>query len=150
MSGIFNLAVTLGILADFWLAILGEIAVIVYVVKTRDDRRRLGPLGRRLAARSMDTSGFWCLPFYLWAWQANLLVIELFSDRETLDDTRRIYDDMETIFISLFYLLVLRTAGAAITRDAPATLGLTGHPRTAAGAALLSVFLSLALFFWYL
>ena len=45
---------------------------------------------------------------------------------------------------------MLRTAGTLITNDAPATLGLVGHSRTAVTVAMLTVFLDVALYFWLL
>ncbi len=147
MSGLFELDYFFTNLARFWPTFLAELTVIALVFRrTRSDSFRLGA-GRRLKAAGTDTSGLWCLPFYLWAWQANRMVYGLFSDWETLDAAYRIHDEMEAIFAALFHLLVLRTIGMAITRDAPATLGLTGHPRTAVSAAILSVFLGMALMF---
>ncbi len=147
MSGLFELDYFFSNLARFWPTFLAELAVIALVVRrTKSDPLRLGA-GRRLWAGRSDTSGLWCLPFYLWAWQANLMVYGLFNDWQTLDATYRIHDEMEAIFAALFHLLVLRTIGTVITRDAPATLGLTGYPMMAVCAAFLSVFLGMALMF---
>ncbi len=131
----------------FWLAFLIELVVIALVVwRTIGGSYKLGPLGRRLAARSLDTSGFWCLLFYVWAWQANQLLGELLYYPYGLVSDPRIYEhSLREIFTALFYLLVLQTIGTLITNDAPATLGVTGRYRTAAVAAMISVFLNIAL-----
>ncbi len=152
MYGFIDPAVAIWILVRFWLTFLSELAVVVLVVyEANGSSRKLSAFSSRLAAGSLrDNSGLWCLPFYLWAWQANLLVAGLFSDREGLAYSSRVHDDMEGIFVSLFYLLAFRTIGTVMTNDAPTTLGLTGHPRTAVTAAVLSVFLNIGLFFWVL
>ncbi len=151
MSGFFEVGFFFSNLARFWPTFLIELAVIVLAAyRAKSGSPRLGALGRRLTAGQSDASGLWCLPFYVWAWQANLLVCGLFSDWESLNDTARIYDEMEAIFASLFHLLAFQTIGTMITDNAPATLGLIGHPRTAVTAAILSVFLGMGLFFWIL
>ena len=139
------------ILAHFWPALLTEIAVIAYVASARRRNARPGLRGRRLRERSLDTAGLWCLPLYVWAYQANLLLGEAFSSPENLASMPRLYErTMVTIFVALFYLLMLQTIGAIITHEAPATLGMTGYSRTAATAAMLSVFLNGAFFVWIL
>lgn len=133
----------------FWLTFLIELVVIALVVRqTIGGSHRHRPLGGRLVARSQDTSGFWCLPFYVWAWQANLRLGELISHPAGLVSDPRIYGDtLQEIFTALFYLLALQTIGTLITNEAPVTLGVTGRYRTAAVVAMISVFLNIASFF---
>ncbi len=133
----------------FWLTFLVELVVIALVVRrTVGSSRKLGALGSRLAAWTLDTSGLWCLPLYVWAWQANLFLGEMIHSPAGLVSNPRIYQQtMEEIFAALFYLLVLQTIGTTFTHDAPATLGVTGGYRTATAVAMISVFLNIALFF---
>ena len=147
MNGIIDLGTILEVTARFWPAFVIESAVIAFVYKA--SLRELSSLGHRLTVATTDTSGLWSLPLYLWAYHANLSVGRLFSDRGGLasSDILRILNEMEAIFVALFYLLVIQAIGTILTKDAPATLGLTGHPRTAVTAAILSVFLNMALFF---
>ena len=138
-------------LLHFWPTFLTELTVIAIMVRrAKSTSPRLGSLSRRLMTGRSDASGLWSLPFYVWAWQANLLAYGLFSNRQSLDAIVPIQNQMEASFISLLHLLVLQTIGTAITREAPATLGLTGQTRTAVHAAILSVFLGMGLFFWIL
>ncbi len=122
---------------------LTELAVIAAAARDARRRRRLFGLGRRLKVAA--SSGLWCLPIYLWAWQANRLAYDLVSAGGLTPSNARSWEQtVVTIFVSLFYLLALQTIGTVLTRSAPATLGMVGQPRTAATAAMLSVFLHLA------
>ena len=135
------------ILAEFWPTFLIELAVIVFVARVSRRDARLGPLGRRLLGGRLHTAGLWCVPFYVWAWQANRFFAETYSGPDCLACTGLGYQrSVVTIFVSLFYLLLLRTIGTMITNDAPATLGMTGYSRTAVTAGILSVFLNVAFY----
>ena len=135
------------ILARFWPTLLAELAVFAFVARTRWRMAHSETAGRRLPGRRLGIAGLWSVPFYVWAWQANAMLGEILFDPVGLTSVPRSYETaVMTIFVSLFYLLLLRTIGTLITHEAPATLGMTGYPRTAATAAMLSVFLN-AVFF---
>jgi hypothetical protein len=124
------------------------VVIALAVRRLRRDPRRLG-FGRRLTIA--ETPGGWCLPFYVWAWQASQLLSAQLADPRDPLLTARIRDPaIEAVFISLLYLLTLRTIGTLITNRAPMTLGLVGHSRTAVTAAVLSVFLDAALLYWFI
>lgn len=151
MSGLIDVGFFFTNLARFWPTFLVQIAVIVFVAyRAKSMSPRLGSLSRRLITGRSDASCYWCLPFYVWAWQSNQIVHGLFTDRVGLASTVRIPAEMEAIFGSLFHLLVLQALGTIVTRSAPVTLGLVGHTRTAVVAAMVSVFLGAGLFFWIL
>lgn len=133
------------VLAYFWPATLVELAVIALVARRVLRSRRGGLSSRGRAMRG--TAGLWSLPLYVWAWQANRLLLELVANAPTVVATPRLYERaVEAIFISLCYLIALQTFGTLVTRDAPITLGVTGHVRTATTAALLATFLDVAFF----
>ena len=135
------------ILAHFWPALLAELAVIAYVASAIRKNARPELRRRRLLDRSLDTAGLWCLPLYVWAFQANAMLGQAISSPESLRALPLSYGrTVVTIFVALFYLLLLQTIGTMLTHEAPATLGMTGYSRTAATAAMLSVFLN-AVFF---
>ncbi len=133
------------VLAYFWPALLTEVAVIAVVA-------RAAWRGGRGWRWGTDTSGLWSLPLLVWAFQANVLLLGLLqSDPAGLALVPRTYERfLVTAFVSLFYRLQLQTVATILTRDAPATLGMTGRARTAATVAMLSVFLDVGLVLWYL
>jgi hypothetical protein len=149
--GIFGPEKLSSVLAHFWLTLATELAVIALVVhKTRRSSRLLSALGCRLATEKQGNSGLWCLPFYVWAWQANLFLAAMVYDPSVLSNWPIHEAAVVMLFHSLFYLLLLQTIGTTMTNDAPATLGLTGYHRTAAILSMLSVFLNVALFLYLL